>query len=718
MLRNYSECTPLAIYLEISVYEINHFMQYKFGSKVITSLFMLTSLNMSAQSTEADTIVNNIELHEVTVEAPEILRRADRDVYLPNSASIKASRTGVQLISALQIPSLIVDPTTNSISRLGGGNVEIRINGRRASAQEVAALLPTEIIRIEYIANPSLKYGDVAAVVDVYVKRRNSGYSIMLNALQSPNRGWGNYDFTAKAHQGRGETMISYNGNPMWNMDCYRLNDETITRADGTQINRHEEGIPTKNDIQQHNGTLQYSYAVDKKFLFSAQSRVKYTSNDNLIRGIITDNVSNTPSEELDSSPLSTTQADIDLYFHYALPRRQTIYFNVVGSLVDAESSRTFIDKTADINIHNSIDSRDYRVVAEGIYEKKYYRGVLTTGVRNESLWSKAYYYDMTKSTSRTRDNRLYGFAEWQHNFERFSYSIGLGATLYSITEPTASTYATLSPRATIRYRANDWLTLRFQADGRTISPTLTQISPIAQAIDQYQYQIGNPELKPYTIYSGKLSAETFYKGYNGNISIEYSGAPDPIMTAKTFVGDQINISYYNAGSHQEWALKGSLRAPIIKNLLNISVEGGWHHITSRGLNYSHSYHQPFINAQMMVMYRNWWFMTKCNSTFNTLHGELISSTNYNLNIFGIGYNFRNATLMVGITNPFIDSMKMPSRDLSAIAGNNREYHAASTQNLVWIGVTINLHKGRKYRADKRNIENNFDYETIKTTSK
>lgn len=686
---------------------------------VLTIIFVLFVTRTSAQTAAPDSVTRNVELHEVTVEAPEVIKRADRDVYIPGISVLNASRTGVQLLSAMQIPSLIVDPTTNTISRIGGGNIEIRINGRPSSAQDVAALRPSDILRVEYMPDPALRYGETVAVIDIYVKRRDHGYSLMLNALQSPNRGWGNYDFTAKAHRGRGETAISYNGNPMWNMDCYRINDERIIPAEGEEIIRHEEGIPTKNDLHRHNGTIQYSYAIDKRLLFSAQCRFKYENNDNIVKGIITDSSMAIPSEELDAAPVRSSQADLDLYFHYMLPRRQAIYFNVVGSMIDAGSSRTFIDKAAGIDIRNNIDSRDYRLIIEGIYEKKYRIGVISAGIRNESLSGKADYHNMeTTATSRTRDNRLYAFGEWRHNFEKFSYSIGIGSTLYACREPIASTDLTFNPRATLLYRVNNRLTLKFYADGRTISPTLVQSAPVEQAIDQYQYSTGNPDLKPYLLYTGRVSAETSFNGYNAGITAEYKGAENPIMTAKQYDSNRILVNYYNYGSWQEMTLKATLRAPIIRNMLNLSLEGGWHHIQSHGLNYTHTYHQPFINAQLMFIHRGWWAMAKCNSTVNTLQGEIISATNYNLNIFGFGYNLRNVTLMAGITNPFIKSMKMSSRDLSQIAGNNRIYHTKSSQNLVWIGMTVNLHGGRHYRADKRNIENSTDYETLKTTSK
>ena len=46
-----------------------------------------------------------------------------------------------------------------------GDAVELRINGVKAEIQEVKALLPADVLRIEYHDNPGLRYGNVAAVI-------------------------------------------------------------------------------------------------------------------------------------------------------------------------------------------------------------------------------------------------------------------------------------------------------------------------------------------------------------------------------------------------------------------------------------------------------------------------------------------------------------------------------------------------------------------------
>ena len=52
-----------------------------------------------------------------------------------------------------------------------GGSIELRINGVKAEIQEVKALLPADVLKIEYHDNPGLRYGNVAAVIDIILRK-------------------------------------------------------------------------------------------------------------------------------------------------------------------------------------------------------------------------------------------------------------------------------------------------------------------------------------------------------------------------------------------------------------------------------------------------------------------------------------------------------------------------------------------------------------------
>lgn len=74
--------------------------------QIAAACIMIAPCITSAQQT-ADTIYA-AQLDEVVVEAPEIVRKSDMDVYFPSKSAVENSRNGMQLLNNLMIPALTV----------------------------------------------------------------------------------------------------------------------------------------------------------------------------------------------------------------------------------------------------------------------------------------------------------------------------------------------------------------------------------------------------------------------------------------------------------------------------------------------------------------------------------------------------------------------------------------------------------------------------------
>ena len=93
----------------------------------------------AAQET-IDTIATQ-ELDEIVIQAPKVIRKSDMDVYHPSKSAVDNSKNGMQLIRNLMIPTLTVNDAFGSITA-AGQSVQVRINGRVATIEQVKALLP------------------------------------------------------------------------------------------------------------------------------------------------------------------------------------------------------------------------------------------------------------------------------------------------------------------------------------------------------------------------------------------------------------------------------------------------------------------------------------------------------------------------------------------------------------------------------------------------
>lgn len=132
------------------------------------------------------------ELDEVTVTASPVVRKIDRQIILPTKEQRKAATNGISLIQSLQLSRISVSSIDNTIKVDGNSAVQLRINGAEASREEVMAIRPNEVVRIEYHDNPGLRYGNAAAVLDYIVKKRDDGGNVAADLANGVTHlGWG-----------------------------------------------------------------------------------------------------------------------------------------------------------------------------------------------------------------------------------------------------------------------------------------------------------------------------------------------------------------------------------------------------------------------------------------------------------------------------------------------------------------------------------------------
>lgn len=123
------------------------------------------------------------QLQEVVISAPKVIRKADMDVYYPSRSSVDNSKNGLQLLNNLMIPSLSVTESLGSI-KAAGQSVQVRINGRESSIDQVRSLLPETVKRVEWIENPGLRYNGANYVLNFIVTNPAVGGSIMAMPCQ------------------------------------------------------------------------------------------------------------------------------------------------------------------------------------------------------------------------------------------------------------------------------------------------------------------------------------------------------------------------------------------------------------------------------------------------------------------------------------------------------------------------------------------------------
>ncbi len=301
--------------------------------QTITLLSIALGAISGHAQTEAPDSLSGQELQEIVIEAPKVIRKADMDVYHPSKSAVENSKNGMQLLNNLMIPSLNVSEALGSI-QAAGQSVQIRINGRESTIDQVRALLPETIKRVEWIDNPGLRYGGANYVLNFIVSNPTVGGSFQGQARPALNQAWGFYMADAKFNVGRSQWEVYASCKLTEDIKIYRDYNETFTYPDGTSITRREtpRGGCLDNTLPYYFAS--YNYIKPDTTVFVAQfTNQQHSGNKTEYNGIMS--YSNGDNDIL----LTERYGDkgnyptLSLYLQQNFPRKQMLVVDLSASM-------------------------------------------------------------------------------------------------------------------------------------------------------------------------------------------------------------------------------------------------------------------------------------------------------------------------------------------------------------------------------------------------
>ena len=483
-----------------------------------------------------------VSLDGVTVSASNTSSRSDRKLIFPSDRQVKASTNGMDLLQQLMLPKITVNPMSNEIKVPGNGEVQLRINGVKVELDEIKALLPTDIIRIEFHDNPGLRYRNAEVVLDYIVRRPETGGNFSVDMSQGVNALWGEHRVSGKINHKKSEFGASYRIGPRDFYGMSRDNEEIFHLADGTVLHRKETGDPSHASMFMHNLNLNYSVQDPEKYLFNATFR--YWNNHQPhwdYRGILS-NLDN-PDDYVDMVDLNSSDNQVpalDLYYQRNLKNDQTLVFNVVGTYNRTSSHRFYQESRGEellTDINNRVSGKKYSLIGEAIYEKKLANGnSLSGGVWHTQSFSDNEYRNGHDYETHMDQSASSIYGEFKGKVRKLDYMLGVElARLYYKQEGTddSDQFYTFNPRFTLQYALPGQSFIRLKGYVGNLSPSLGNLNAVEQVIDSLQLQRGNPRLESYMSYLLDLNYEyqkgIFYALVNGT----YEYVPNAIMDEK-----------------------------------------------------------------------------------------------------------------------------------------------------------------------------------------
>ena len=520
------------------------------------------------------------DLEEITVQSNAVIQKVDKQVLLPTAEVKKASANGISLLKNMALPRIVVSSVDNSVTTLSGDGVQLRINGVLSTKEEVTALSPKDIIRIDYYDEPGVRFGNVASVIDYIVKKRETGGNVMLDAMNSVNLpGWGEYMFSGKIHSGKSSFSLLTSYAPrdvMWK----RNNNEEYYFSSG-KIENNEIGEPTRYKVDPINLALTYNWTnADKDLLqLSLRNNMTFKPHSHTDRNskLVQEKDSFLITDYEQSNSISPS---IDLYYQHKFANQHALYFNVVGTYINTDTKRQFtqaplLGVLADTtSVMSNVKGNKYSLISEAIYEKQWEKIKLTAGAKYTHQWvENNYYIDETVSPVSMTTAETYLFSELQHRVGKFAYTIGLGAmnTIICQSGVNQSTWIA-RPQLTMSYDVGKGVFLRYNAYVSGYQPSLSAMNDITQPIDKYQVRRGNPDLKPVMYFSNDILLSYQSPYVSLDVTARYNYDHKPIMDESFEENGLIVRTQANQQAFHRVQVNASLQVRLLSNKLIFTV--------------------------------------------------------------------------------------------------------------------------------------------------
>ncbi len=666
-----------------------------------------TSMVASAQTPTDSTVT----LGEVTVKARTVIQKLDRTLFVPTREARRSAYNPYDLMFGMAMPHVLVDPLSKTVSA-NGGEVQLRINGIKASQTEVAALLPKDIVRIELIENPGKRYGDesLGAVVDIIVRNREAGGLVNAQTTNSPIVPFGENTLTAKYNRGHAQWGVSYamNYRDISHAHTDRTEDFHLTTTD---IHRTQTGIDDRLTWNDHAVDLSFNYMLPERYTFNAVLRNYYKSAPHQGSKSMIDQQLYAQTR-LSQSTLSPS---LDLYFQRILPRQQTLTLNLTGTLISSERDRHYTETLTSgrslADIVTNVDGHKRSIIAEAIYDKQFKQVAFSAGLRHYQMHDRNKYTGSSPVTSEMNQSRSSFFTELQGKWKTWSYGISAGATRSWFHENDKShTYVTFTPtlRLAVVPHKDGYLNYRFSTDPQI--PSLSGLTDVEQAVDTVQLVRGNPALKTYNVYNHTLNYSYRFGKWMAMLTTTYAYHHRPIMEDVRVEGDHLVITQDNQRSYQVLNITPMLSVSGVslfgmKNLLTVSLECGFTRYWSKGNTYSHTFNNFYYNATFMLSHKEFALMGQARKNRDYLMGETIFKGE-NMTVLMAVWNHKRLQLGAGILFPFVNNYRAGQERLTEVAPYRSWTYVKESGNLFLLRMNYHFEFGKSYQTKDRRTHN------------
>lgn len=669
---------------------------------------------------------NSYLLKGVTVEAARVVEKVDRQIIFPTKEQVKTASNGYDLLDNLSLPTIIVNRAERKVLSLKGGDVQIRINDVKASMQDVLALQPDEVTKVEFINVPGLKYGDsnLDAVINYQVRRRYAGYVSGVSTMQGTKAGFNNSDGYFNYNVKKSEFSINYSFS-------YRSVEERSYESLGTYhlptgetLHRNYLGYDSPFLYTTNNVQLGYNLSEPDKYTLNV--RLNFYNHNSPVRGMNQlYQESGKANQYLQNNRKMLEQIpSLDIYYSLNMPHDQNLALNLVGTYIGTDyqyrmREYTF-NKSPDESVKNapltdySYDAtgRKRSLIGEGTYSKNWKQMALSVGGQYNISHTDNIYVGSSNADTELKYSNLYLFTQLQGQQKWFSYQVGVGATRSSIHQGENGYSKWLfRPQVTLQAKASDRLSFKWSSKITSDIPSLSDLSELRQYSNSFEARDGNSGLKPFTGYNNTLSASWNIPLMSVYLEGNWTYYDKPIATSilpeKREDGSYLFVSKpENQKNHDYKHLLLTPEVHLIKDHLDLNLMCEYQNVKTKGLDYSHEFNYFSYGAEIRYMTGNWNIGYGAYKVEKSFWGEKTNGGEPTSNL-AVTYSYKN--WQFGILGLFVfypHGCVYKDELFNKYVQQKNKVRLADQGNMLVFAASFNFSHGRRYHTGSRKLNN------------
>lgn len=677
---------------------------------MLAAMAILLPAIATAQTEVPDTIPTQ-ELQEIVIQAPKVIRKADMDVYHPSQSAVANSKNGMQLLNNLMIPSLTVSDALGSITA-AGQSVQVRINGRVVTIENIRALLPETIKRVEWLDNPGLRYCGASYVLNFIVSNPTLGGSLQTSASPALIATFGKYMADLKLNFGRSQFEVGNSFKLTNKIKGYRDYWETFTYPNGKNLTRTETPYNGFIDNTQNNLWASYNYVKPDTTVFVVEfSMWSNLANKARYDGLLTlsDGSENILLTDLTGD--KSHRPTLSLYWQQNFAHRQMLVVDFSTSFYLGRSFSDYVEQspfssTSLNDIHTNIKDRNQAYAIEADYIKNWQSSRLTAGLLYSANRNRSQYENLAGEIFHQRQDKVYFFADYYQRFGKWSATAGIGAqyTDFLFKESNRGNHSwSARPQATITYSLNQNHNFRLSFTSWQSTPSLTETNVVPVQLDGFQWRVGNQNLKTANSYMMSFRYGFSLPRVSGSFGVRAFSSPNAIAPLLYWDNDRLITTYENSRGLRNLTFFIAPQIEVIPQWLAVSGSLQYRMERMKGTGYAINHNGWSGTASMQLSH--WGFVLSAMYQYaqRDLWGEKIS-WGEDINVITLDYNWKNWQIGAGIIMPF-GKYDQGSKSLSK--WNRNEQHMRVDMRMPYISIAWNLQWGRQKRGINKLIDSN-----------